>query len=718
MNTVTRNIAMLALASAVGWTAFGGESNTVTLDFGDVLLAPDASVTVTIDAQVNDPVRPGTDSVSASATLDTFLGEVASNTVETPIGPDIEPPEITLNGPAELTVECSNGFSDPGATAEDDRDGDLTGGIAVTGVVDTSLPGEYALTYAVQDTAGNVTERTRVVTVVDTTPPTLRFVPGTDFEVCRSSGSFVPEVVATDACAALVTTTVEGVVDLGVAGVYPITATANDGFGETVLTRNFSVITTGGCPTICEITEVDLLNTAQTYAFPERDGAATVRFEARVDRMPEALCAAAGLDVWFDIDGDVFEAEPIEDRYFADLQIEPGAYSGVARASLGEGFPIVSSEELVFEVTAVRSTGSAGLPSQPQGALAAPGDRWSVEDEVPGCLRSAGGVHLTAANLESTPPLTIPLIEPFAGTAEITWPAGLVDEGESLWLFASASCTPDAVLSPADGTLLESTLPVTLDDGWPVIVVHALLQDAEGNLSLVEAAARLADNPLTVRIFGFGTSGSGRTVQGYGIGWTGDSGSVSLSPGAGAWSEAAASGVSGSADGIVFDVLEPGAFAIFETPEMADLVVSPGGPSRVLGVLTVGEPFTVSFTLSNVGGSPLTGTATVDDATGDAQVTSGLAYTLQPAEQTTVVVTVTPSAARTEYEAILTLTGDPDGPRTIALRAAVSEPEKEMQFLGCGARPGGASGAWNSMALGMLLAVAAAADARLRSRAR
>ena len=46
-------------------------------------------------------------------------------------------------------------FVDPGATASDDKDGDLTGNINTSSDVNTALPGTYHVTYTVEDKAGN-----------------------------------------------------------------------------------------------------------------------------------------------------------------------------------------------------------------------------------------------------------------------------------------------------------------------------------------------------------------------------------------------------------------------------------------------------------------------------------------------------------------------------------------------------------------------------------
>ena len=87
--------------------------------------------------------------------------------VETPAAPtqDSKAPEIKLNGSASMTLEVGDTFTDPGATAKDDKDGDLTSKIKPSGKVDTSKAGKYTITYTVTDSSGNKASKTRTVTV-------------------------------------------------------------------------------------------------------------------------------------------------------------------------------------------------------------------------------------------------------------------------------------------------------------------------------------------------------------------------------------------------------------------------------------------------------------------------------------------------------------------------------------------------------------------------
>ena len=78
---------------------------------------------------------------------------------------DKEGPEITLEGNEEMYVTVGGSFKDPGATAKDNCDGDVSKEIKVSGSVDTSKNGESTITYTVKDKAGNESKKTRKVVV-------------------------------------------------------------------------------------------------------------------------------------------------------------------------------------------------------------------------------------------------------------------------------------------------------------------------------------------------------------------------------------------------------------------------------------------------------------------------------------------------------------------------------------------------------------------------
>ncbi|MBD2844185.1 DUF5011 domain-containing protein [Paenibacillus sp. IB182496] len=87
---------------------------------------------------------------------------------------DATAPEITLNGEAAVVLEVGTPFVDPGATAWDTRDGDLTEAVVTSGTVQPDTIGVYSLYYDVRDAAGNAAvQRVRTIEMVDTTAPSL-----------------------------------------------------------------------------------------------------------------------------------------------------------------------------------------------------------------------------------------------------------------------------------------------------------------------------------------------------------------------------------------------------------------------------------------------------------------------------------------------------------------------------------------------------------------
>jgi len=83
------------------------------------------------------------------------------------------PPTLVLSGPAALSLECGDAFSEPGYAAADVRDGDLTSRVVVTQAIDMHRPGSYPVAYAVTDQSGSAAQTTRSVSIVDTIPPAL-----------------------------------------------------------------------------------------------------------------------------------------------------------------------------------------------------------------------------------------------------------------------------------------------------------------------------------------------------------------------------------------------------------------------------------------------------------------------------------------------------------------------------------------------------------------
>ena len=86
-------------------------------------------------------------------------------------GGDKNAPTITLNGESTINLKLNETYTEYGAKATDDIDGDLTSKITTTGNVDTSKEGTYTITYTVTDSSDNTATATRTIIVTDTSKP-------------------------------------------------------------------------------------------------------------------------------------------------------------------------------------------------------------------------------------------------------------------------------------------------------------------------------------------------------------------------------------------------------------------------------------------------------------------------------------------------------------------------------------------------------------------
>lgn len=93
-------------------------------------------------------------------------------------GFDPQPPVITLEGGEDYRIRVGTCYEEPGYTASDNLDGDLTESVLVEGVADWLTPGTYPITYTVSDSGGNETVLTRNVTVEAAQRPDTEYPKG------------------------------------------------------------------------------------------------------------------------------------------------------------------------------------------------------------------------------------------------------------------------------------------------------------------------------------------------------------------------------------------------------------------------------------------------------------------------------------------------------------------------------------------------------------
>ncbi|MDD2412494.1 MAG: DUF5011 domain-containing protein [Bacteroidales bacterium] len=78
---------------------------------------------------------------------------------------DVGAPTISITGDNPYVIELGGTWTDPGAIANDEEDGNITSKMTVTGTVNTDKVDEYSIVYKVTDKAGNEGSATRKVRV-------------------------------------------------------------------------------------------------------------------------------------------------------------------------------------------------------------------------------------------------------------------------------------------------------------------------------------------------------------------------------------------------------------------------------------------------------------------------------------------------------------------------------------------------------------------------
>lgn len=78
---------------------------------------------------------------------------------------DKDAPTLELSGNKEYFVRQGGSYNEPGYTAKDNCDGDLSDKVVVEGSVDSNTPGDYIIKYSVTDSANNTTTEERKVVV-------------------------------------------------------------------------------------------------------------------------------------------------------------------------------------------------------------------------------------------------------------------------------------------------------------------------------------------------------------------------------------------------------------------------------------------------------------------------------------------------------------------------------------------------------------------------
>lgn len=145
---------------------------TVTIVAGESYVDAGATATDGLDGDITDQIvtdNPVDPSIAGTYSVIYSVADLAGNRVSAAriviVTPDVTPPEITLIGAASVTLNVGATYSDAGARAVDDLDGDITDRISIDNPVNTVRAGRYTITYSVSDQADNSASVSRTVIV-------------------------------------------------------------------------------------------------------------------------------------------------------------------------------------------------------------------------------------------------------------------------------------------------------------------------------------------------------------------------------------------------------------------------------------------------------------------------------------------------------------------------------------------------------------------------
>lgn len=252
-------------------------ASTINLNVGESYSELGATATDNVDGNLTSSIIIGGDTVNTSLggtyvvtyNVSDAGGNAAAEVTRTVnVIPDTTAPVITRIGAANISLQLGDSYSDQGATASDNIDGDLTSSIVVGGdAVNTNVVGSYTITYNVSDAAGNnAVEVTRTVTVnPDTTAPVITLVGASIINLNIGDSYNELGATATDNLDGDLTSSIviTGTVNTSSAGTYFVNYNVSDSSGNAAIqvtrTVNVQADTTPPVITLIGASTINLL---------------------------------------------------------------------------------------------------------------------------------------------------------------------------------------------------------------------------------------------------------------------------------------------------------------------------------------------------------------------------------------------------------------------------------------------------------------------------
>ena len=226
-------------------------ASTIDLNVGDSYTEQGATATDNVDGDISANILIGGDTVDTNNTgtyIVTYnVSDAANNaatevtrTINVTVIEDTIPPVITLNGSSTINLNVGVNYSEQGATATDNVDGDISANIIIGGdIVDTNNVGTYVVTYNVSDAANNsaaeVTRTINVSEVQDTTPPVITLNGSSTINLNVGDNYSEQGATATDNVDGDISANIiigGDTVDTNTAGTYSVTYNVSDAAGN------------------------------------------------------------------------------------------------------------------------------------------------------------------------------------------------------------------------------------------------------------------------------------------------------------------------------------------------------------------------------------------------------------------------------------------------------------------------------------------------------
>ena len=260
-NAAVQRVREVSVADQTAPTITLTGSSQMTITVGSAYAEPGYTATDNYDGDLTgnvtvtgsvDTARTGTYRLYYDVTDSS--GNAAVQQVRTVSVADQTAPTITLTGSSQMTITVGSAYAEPGYTATDNYDGDLTGNVTVTGSVDTARTGTYRLYYDVTDSSGNAAvQQVRTVSVADQTAPTITLTGSSQMTITVGSTYTEPGYTATDREDGDLTgdVTVAGSVDTARTGTYHLYYDVTDSSGNAAVQQIRTVgVTDQTAPTI------------------------------------------------------------------------------------------------------------------------------------------------------------------------------------------------------------------------------------------------------------------------------------------------------------------------------------------------------------------------------------------------------------------------------------------------------------------------------------